>query len=121
VQRHPEEIAELAIEIHGTQLGVFDGADHDTAMGPLLHGPDDRAKPARRAVLELRIATAVLQPPLSDSDEVRFGATVQVRGEDGTVRVVSIVGVDEAEPAAGLLAFVAPLARALLGHRVGDM
>ena len=31
-----------------------------------------------------------------------------------------IVGVDEADPPAGLIAFVAPLARALLGRRVGD-
>jgi transcription elongation factor GreB len=34
---------------------------------------------------------------------------------------VQIVGVDEAEPSAGLVAFLAPLARALLGRRVGDL
>jgi transcription elongation factor GreB len=34
---------------------------------------------------------------------------------------VQLVGVDEANPAAGLIAFVAPLARALLGRRVGDV
>jgi transcription elongation GreA/GreB family factor len=33
---------------------------------------------------------------------------------------VQIVGVDEADPSAGLVAFVAPLARALLGRRVGE-
>jgi transcription elongation factor GreB len=31
------------------------------------------------------------------------------------------IAVDEADPAAGLVAFVAPVARALLGHRVGDV
>jgi transcription elongation factor GreB len=31
------------------------------------------------------------------------------------------VGAVEANPAKGLVAFVAPLARALLGHRVGDL
>ncbi|HEY2731381.1 MAG TPA: GreA/GreB family elongation factor [Polyangia bacterium] len=76
---------------------------------------------ARRAELELRIATAALAPPPSDRDEVRFGATVQVRGADGKARTISIVGVDEAGPAAGLVAFVAPLARALLGHRRGEV
>ena len=30
------------------------------------------------------------------------------------------MGVDEADPAAGLVAFLAPLAKALLGRRVGD-
>jgi transcription elongation factor GreB len=63
----------------------------------------------------------VLASPPMDRNEVRFGARVKIRGEHGRVREVSIVGVDEADPAAGLVAFVAPLARALLGHRVGDV
>jgi transcription elongation factor GreB len=46
---------------------------------------------------------------------------MRVRGEDGRAREIQIVGVDEADPAAGLVAFAAPLARALLGHRVGDV
>jgi transcription elongation factor GreB len=75
---------------------------------------------ARRAELERRIASAVLAPPPVDPDEVRFGARVLVRGEDGHLRQVRLVGVDEADPAGGLIAFVAPLARALLGRRVGD-
>jgi transcription elongation factor GreB len=87
----------------------------------LPHGPDDHPLAARRGELELRIATAGLVPLPTDRDEVRFGATVTLRGEGGTTRVVSIVGVDEADPAAGLVAFVAPLARALLGHRRGEV
>ena len=43
-----------------------------------------------------------------------------VRAHDGAIRHVQIVGVDEANPGAGLVAFVAPLARALLGRRVGE-
>jgi hypothetical protein len=46
------------------------------------------------------------------------GALVACGGANARV---SIVGVDEADPAAGLVAFVAPLARALLGHRVSDV
>ena len=64
------------------------------AMAPLPHGPDHHALPARRVELEQRIATAVLAPPPGDRDEVRFGAAVKVRGEDGAARAVSIVGVD---------------------------
>lgn len=73
-----------------------------------------------RAELEQRIATAVLAPPPGDRDEIRFGARVTLHTEDGQERQVQIVGLDEANPAAGLIAFVAPLARALLGHRAGD-
>ena len=38
----------------------------------------------------------------------------------GTRQRISIVGVDEADPAAGRVAFVSPIARALIGARVGD-
>ena len=52
---------------------------------------------------------------------MRFGAEVTVRAEDGSERSYRLVGVDEAEPAAGSIAFVSPLARALLGKRLGDV
>ena len=74
----------------------------------------------RRADLEARIATAVLVPAPVDRGEIRFGAHVEVRNDEGASRRIQIVGVDEADPAGGSIAFVAPLARALLGHRVGD-
>lgn len=75
---------------------------------------------AERAALEQRLATAVVAPPPADRDEVRFGAQVRLRADDGRQRAVRIVGVDEADPGQGEIAFVAPLARALLGRRVGD-
>jgi transcription elongation factor GreB len=75
---------------------------------------------ARRDELERRVAAAVLAPPVADREEIRFGARVTFRTEDGETRRVQIVGVEEANPATGLVAFVAPLARALLGRRVGD-
>jgi transcription elongation factor GreB len=78
------------------------------------------ASGTERAELERRIAAAVLAPAPADRGEIRFGARVTLRSDDDQVRTVQIVGVDEAEPAAGLIAFVAPMARALLGHRSGD-
>jgi transcription elongation factor GreB len=75
---------------------------------------------ARRTELEQRLASAVLAPTPADRDEIRFGARVTLRALDGQLRRLQIVGIDEAEPAAGLIAFVAPLARALLGQRTGD-
>jgi transcription elongation factor GreB len=75
---------------------------------------------ARVADLSERIATAVLVPAPAARDEVRFGATVHTQTSDGSARSYRIVGVDEADVARGKLAFVAPLARALLGKRVND-
>jgi transcription elongation factor GreB len=62
----------------------------------------------------------VLPPPPADRDEIRFGARVKIQDATGILRELQIVGVDEADPGQGLVAFVAPLARALLGARVGD-
>ncbi len=76
---------------------------------------------AWRAELERRIATAVVAPPPRDRDEVRLGARVGVRSADGVTRALTIVGVDEADPGVGRIAFVAPIARALLGRRRGDV
>lgn len=75
---------------------------------------------ARRAELEQRLASAVSAPAPADRDEIRFGARVTLRDPEGRLRTIQIVGVDEADPAGGLIAFVAPLAGALLGQRSGD-
>jgi len=73
----------------------------------------------RRAALAARLASAELvTPPAAPTDVVRFGATVTVAGPGGRRRF-RLVGVDEADGRAAI-AFVAPLARALLGRRVGD-
>jgi len=65
-----------------------------------------------------RHATARQVPPPS-GDEIAFGSRVSAR-LDGTDRTIDIVGDDEAEPAAGRIAFSAPLARALMGAGPGD-
>ena len=56
-----------------------------------------------------------------DCDQVFFGATVTVCGQDGTARTYSIVGVDEADPGRNLISWVSPLARALLKAREDDV
>ena len=54
------------------------------------------------------------------ADQVFFGATVTVSDEHGAQRTVSIVGVDEIDPARGYISWVSPMARALLKAREGD-
>jgi transcription elongation factor GreB len=77
---------------------------------------------ARLGELEARIASAELvDPALGSLDLVRFGARVTLEAADGTERTYRIVGVDEANAAEGRIAFLAPLARALLGKRVGEV
>ena len=71
--------------------------------------------------LEARVVSAEpIDPTRGARDIVRFGAHVSIRAADGTEKSYRIVGVDEANAAEGRVAFVSPLARALLGKRVGD-
>ena len=51
---------------------------------------------------------------------VRFGGSVTIEREDGRTQTWRVVGEDEADPAKGSVSHVSPLARALIGKRVGD-
>lgn len=53
-------------------------------------------------------------------DEVRFGASVKTENEDGAVQSIAIVGEDEADAPHGRVSWQSPLAKALMGAKVGD-
>ena len=55
-----------------------------------------------------------------DREQVRFGATVELADEDDARRILTIVGDDEADASAGRIGWSSPIARALVGARVGD-
>ena len=57
----------------------------------------------------------------TSTDTVAFGSTVTFRRDDGRVQTYRIVGEDEADPKAGSISFVAPVARLLMGKAVGDV
>jgi transcription elongation factor GreB len=65
-------------------------------------------------------AAKVVDPASQSTDQVRFGATVELADENDARRTVMIVGDDEADAAAGLIGWSAPLSRALVGARIGD-
>jgi transcription elongation factor GreB len=102
-----------ALEHERTALEASDQADRVARLNALAQ---------RILDLQARLASAELVDPRSQPhDCVRFGADVRVRHESGEQSQYRIVGVDEADAALGLLAFSAPLARALLGKRVGEV
>ena len=53
-------------------------------------------------------------------DEVHFGAAVAIHDENGKQHRFTIVGDDEADVAAGKISWASPLAKAMIGARVGD-
>ena len=53
-------------------------------------------------------------------DTVRFGATVELADENDDRRIITLVGEDEADASSGQVSWGAPIARALVGAKVGD-
>jgi transcription elongation factor GreA len=75
---------------------------------------------ARINDLESKVGSAeVIEPPTS-GDRVTFGSTVRVEDQSGKESRYQIVGSEESDPASGRLSIMAPLARALIGKKVGD-
>ena len=91
---------------------------HDSELSSQSHLP--RVEQELR-YWEARLRTAIpVNLAKQPRDKVAFGAVVTVADEDGKERDYAIVGEDEADPQAGKVSYVSPLARALDGAAVGD-
>ena len=121
----PNYVTPRGLALLRSELGSLEAS---RSANPLKAGAD--AASARAALqsriqeLKARLASAILVDPSerrSSDEEVRFGARVMVQGEQPQPRQIDIVGVDEADATSGRIAFIAPLARALLGKRPGDV
>ena len=70
-----------------------------------------------RAQLERATVVDASQHP---GGEVHFGAAVKIEDESGALQSFTIVGDDEADVAQGKISWASPLARAMIGSKVGD-
>ena len=70
-----------------------------------------------------RLETAVIVDPAErgESDQVFFGATVTYETVSGEEHTVSIVGMDEVDPARGRVSWISPIAKAFLRRQAGDV
>lgn len=75
----------------------------------------------RTRFLTKRIEEAmVVNPDELTDDKVVFGATVRILDEDESEKNFMIVGEDESFPEEGRISWKSPVAKALLGKKVGD-
>jgi len=65
-------------------------------------------------------AAEIVECEKNDTDQVRFGAWVKLKNEEGSTRVYRIVGIDETDPKSGAISWISPMAKALLQARAGD-
>lgn len=90
---------------------------------------DDANERRRQAAVPLRdirylierIRTSQVVPEPTSADIVAFGSKVTFRRSDGRVQTFRIVGEDEADPKAGSISFVSPVAQSIIGKAVGDL
>ena len=68
----------------------------------------------------MKVAKVVDPSQQADQSQVRFGATVEIADQDDHRRTLTIVGDDETDASAGRIGWSAPLARALIGAKLGD-
>src|SRR5438034_8692921 len=97
------------------------------AHGDLSENAEYHAAREKQGFIEARIndleakvgGAEVIDPPTS-GERITFGSTVLLEDEGGKEYRYQIVGSDEAEPARGRISILAPLARTLIGKKVGD-
>ncbi len=70
--------------------------------------------------LQKRIPDLTIVDRRADNDQVFFGATVALEGDDGSELTVRIVGADEINPEHKHISVDSPLARAMLKKQVDD-
>ena len=75
-----------------------------------------------RYLMQRLESAQVVDPARQENlDQVFFAATVTIADENGDSAHYRIVGVDEADAAAGAISWISPLAQALMRARTGDL
>ena len=67
-----------------------------------------------------RLENALITQPDPSAQQVLFGASVTVEYDEGDNHTYEIVGEDEADIKANKVSWISPLAKALIGHKIGE-
>jgi transcription elongation factor GreB len=112
----------------GLQMLEQQAKQLDTERAALLQNIDSAAATQSLAKVDrdlryisARLENAVLVDPAQQpKTTVLFGATVVVEDENGQVLTYKLVGEDEADISQHKVSYVSPIAKALIGRKVGD-
>ncbi len=124
VSPNPNLVTEAGLKALELQLHQAREA-YETAQK--IEDVNERRRQAATPLRDVRyfaasVRTAQVISNASSTDTVAFGSTVTFRRDDGRrVQKYRIVGEDEADPKAGSISFVSPVARLLMGKAVGDV
>jgi transcription elongation GreA/GreB family factor len=123
VSPHPNLVTEAGLEALEFQLReareAYEAAQKIEDVNERRRQAASPLRDARYLAARVRTAQVVAAP--ASTDIVAFGSTVEFRRDDGRIQKYRIVGEDEADPRAGSISFVSPVARSLMGKAVGDV
>lgn len=123
ISAHPNLVTEAgrkALELH------FQEAREAYENAQQLEDVNERRRQAAVPLRDMRyfaerLRTAQIVPDPASTELVAFGSTVTFSRTDGRVQTYRIVGEDEADPKAGSISFVSPVAKSLMGKASGDV
>ncbi|MDA9402173.1 transcription elongation factor GreA [Bradyrhizobium sp. CCBAU 45389] len=123
ISPHPNLVTEAGLQALQTQLQqAREAYEAAQAIDDVNEKRRQSAVPLRDTrYLTERLRTAQVMPEPTSTEIVAFGSTVTFSRPDGRVQTYRIVGEDEADPKAGSISFVSPVARSLMGKAVGDV
>lgn len=123
ISPHPNLVTETGLQALQTQLQeAREAYEAAQAIEDVNEKRRQSAVPLRDVrYLAERLRTAQVIPDPVSAETVAFGSTVTFSRTDGRVQTYRIVGEDEADPKAGSISFVSPVARSLIGKAVGDV
>lgn len=123
ISTHPNLVTEAGLKALELQLQDARSAYEATrAIEDVNERRRQAAIPTRDArYFAERLRTAQVIPQPASADNVGFGNAVTFSRDDGRVQTYRIVGEDEADPRAGSISYVSPVASLLMGKAVGDV
>ena len=123
ISEHPNLVTETGLKALEAELeAAREAYQAANAIEDVNEKRRQQAGPLRDIrYLTERVRTAQVMAAPESNAVVAFGSTVTFEREDGRVQTYRIVGEDEADPKAGSISFVSPVARALHGKAVGDL
>ena len=107
---------------------IVDAIEEARAHGDLSENAEFHAAKERQGQVEAQIAeiedrvtrAQIIDPSTLSGDKVVFGATVTLLDEDDKPVKYQIVGQTEADAKSARISYNSPLARALIGKKVGE-
>ncbi|MBX2986652.1 MAG: transcription elongation factor GreA [Bdellovibrionaceae bacterium] len=121
--------AELKKLLHEERPAVIKAIEEARAQGDISENAEYESAKERQGLIEGRIAeiqsklatAEVVDISTISADRIVFGATVKIcDSETEEESTYQIVGVDEADVKKGMISVLSPLARSLIGKKIGD-